>query len=61
MFKSATEQLRDAAHTDYSVPKCRDYSHYSWRSRLGLGPFLTRWRHHLNSKVLIKKFAEFEC
>jgi N-acetylglucosamine malate deacetylase 2 len=52
VFQFATEQLRDATHTDYSAPVCRDYSYKNRWTRM--------WRTRLSSKALLKNFAEFE-
>lgn len=51
MFQLATERIRDASHTDFSVPQCRDYSYRDrWRRP---------WRTRISSDALLRKFAEF--
>jgi N-acetylglucosamine malate deacetylase 2 len=51
MFQLATERIRDASHTDFSVPQCRDYSYRDrWRRP---------WRTRISADVLLRKFAEF--
>jgi N-acetylglucosamine malate deacetylase 2 len=51
-FPPATEWVRVATRTDFSIPLCRDYSYRNWRPRL--------WQPRISSKALLKKFAEFQ-
>jgi N-acetylglucosamine malate deacetylase 2 len=46
-FPLVTERIRAATYTDFTVPHCQHYSYRSW------------WRTRLNSRALLKKFAQF--
>ena len=51
-FPPVTERIRSATRIDFSVALCRDYAYRNWRPRL--------WQPRASSKVLLRKFAEFE-
>ena len=48
-FPLATERIRAATYTDFTVSHCRQYSYRSW------------CRTRLRSRALLKKFARFEA
>jgi LmbE family N-acetylglucosaminyl deacetylase len=48
-FPLATERIRAATYTDFTVPHCGHYSYRSW------------WRTRLNSRALLKRFVQFEA
>ena len=51
-FPPATERIRPASRSDFSIAPCPSYSYRSWWSRF--------WHSRISARSVLKKFAQFE-